>query len=219
MENQKTQINNCRIALCGASGSGKSTMARVIAEELGIPYKENSAGLLLKPEQQDDLVRKYGWTKSGHRDVIRLSNINPGFAWDFQYELLKTRAEFIAGNNPFVIDRSPVDNITYFLLQTSHLVEQKMCETFFAEAQRAMMPITHLIFLPTENPGHWVEENDSRIANYHYQRMVTSVFEHVLNCYLIPNTNIPFAYLKCSIWDLKDREIEIMRWLLSSIEF
>jgi hypothetical protein len=193
-------------------------MARIIAETLGIPYVENSAGLILKTDQQEMLVKKYGWTKSGHRDVIRLSNINPGFAWDFQYELLKTRAEFIAMNDGFVIDRSPIDNITYFLLQTAHLVEPKVCDMFLATAQKALEPITHLIFLPTGNPTNWVEDNDSRIATYPYQKMVSAVFQHVLSEYVINQFGFTGDIMTVPYWDLTERTNRINSWLLSSIE-
>ena len=216
---RKIPINQVRVALCGASGSGKSTLATFISEFLGVPYTENSAGLLLTPEQQEMLVQKYGWTKTGHKDVIRLSNANPRFAWDFQMELLKTRSLFIAQSQSFVIDRSPVDNIAYFLLQTAHLVEPKVCDYFIATATQAMEPITHLIYLPTGNTSKWVEENGSRIANYPYQRMVSSVFKHVITEYMVNNFYFRGSFMEINVWDLDTRKNMLNDWFLSTIEF
>jgi len=209
-------IKDVRLAFCGASGSGKSTMAKYIAQTMGLKYTENSAGLLLTEAQQKYLVDKYGWTKSGHRDVIRLSNINPGFAWDFQEQLLKTRAEFIWNNSGFVIDRSPVDNLTYFLLQTAHLTSELNCDFFHSKVTDAMKPITHVIFLPTLNKD--VEDNGSRISNWYYQMMVTAVFKHTITNYFTPNLSLDFAYLEYTTWDLETRKREIINWLLQTID-
>lgn len=177
-----------KIALCGPSGSGKSTLARKISEEYGIPYTENSAGLLLPKEDQDFLIREFGWTKSGHADVIKLSHINPEFGWEFQSRLLLTRIKFIQSNPSFVIDRSPVDNMAYFLLQNASITTPERTEAFIYAAMGAMKDITHLIFIPTMI-GEEIEDNGSRIANKFYQKMVTQVFIHVINTYC-PHVNM-----------------------------
>jgi len=212
----KVNIKDVRIALCGASGSGKTTLAKALARALKIEFKENSAGLLLTPEQQEYLVNSYGWSKSGHRDVIRLSNINPMFGYDFQYELLSTRAKWIKENKGFIIDRSPVDNITYFLLQVSALVKEGDCSTFINIAQNAMTPITHLIFIPTLNAN--VETNGSRVDNYFYQQMVTANFENTIETYFNPNAaNCKFYYHKVGIWDWEQRMGEAIKFLTNTI--
>ena len=210
------QIKDVRLAFCGASGSGKSTMAKFISSAIGLKYTENSAGLLLTPEQQEYLVKSYAWTKSGHKDVIRLSNISPGFAWDFQEQLLITRAKFISENSGFVIDRSPVDNWTYFLLQTAHLVAELNCDMFLSKVIEATKPLTHIIFLPTCNKD--VEDNGSRIANWYYQMLVTSCFEHTLTNYFNANQSLKFSYLKYPEWDLVTRQRVILNWLSQTVD-
>lgn len=176
------ETKKLKIALCGASGSGKSTLARFISSKYGLPYKENSAGLLLPEEDQDYLVKTFGWTKSGHADVIRLSNINPSFGFEFQLRLMRARKKFIEENDSFIIDRSPVDNVAYFLLQTSHLVPQDMTARFIQEAIEGSYSLDKLIILDTMDIGQ-VEDNGSRIASFPYQKMVTEVFHHVANTY------------------------------------
>jgi len=204
-----------RIAFCGTSGSGKSTMARVVANALGLDYTENSAGLLLNQDQQDMLVKKYGWTKSGHQDVIRLSNINPGFAWDFQWELLKTRARFIRETQSFVIDRSPVDNLTYFLLQTAHLVPEIDCDRFVTAAQEALQPITHLIFFPAVFDQ--IEINGSRISNWHYQSMVSGVFSNTIDSYFRNGFGLDFKFLVYGKRDFEARKKDVLEWIYRSV--
>lgn len=173
---------NLKIALCGPSGSGKSTLARKISELTDIPYKENSAGLLLPPADQEYLVNQYGWSKAGHAEVIKLSHKNAGFAWEFQYRLLQARSKFMAETPTFIIDRSPVDNLTYFLLQTAIMVDNDKIQHFINSSLQAMRDVSHLIFIPTMLIGS-VENNGSRIASYEYQRLVTACFQHVIKTY------------------------------------
>lgn len=189
-----------KIALCGASGSGKSTLARWISEEFKIPYMENSAGLILPPEVQDRFVKEYGWTKSGHRDVIRLGNIKPEFGIEFQQELLKVRANFIKNTPAFIFDRSPVDNLTYFLLQCGHLADQFTTAEHVQNCIAAAKPIEAIIFLHTNNLGE-VEDNGSRVSNWFYQKAVTSVFAYVVKAYF---HDIPL--LEITTWDFENRK-------------
>lgn len=177
-----------KIALCGPSGSGKSTLARRIASEYDIPYTENSAGLLLPKEDQDFLIEKFGWAKNGHAGVIQLSHANPEFGWEFQSRLLLARKKFIMETPSFVIDRSPVDNMAYFLLQNAALSHHALTDSFMSTGMEVMREITHLIFIPTMISED-IEDNGSRIVNKHYQEMVTQVFIHVINKYC-PNVNM-----------------------------
>lgn len=190
-----------RIALCGASGSGKSTLARWMSDKYRIPYMENSAGLILPPEVQERFVNIYGWTKSGHSDVIRLGNINPNFAIEFQQELLKVRSRFIWDTEEFIFDRSPVDNLAYFLLQCGHLAPPAVTHDHIIQCLGAITPIDVVIFLHTSTEPGNVENNGSRVANWDYQKMVTSVFKHVLEFYMphIKRIELP-------MWDYETRQ-------------
>ncbi len=190
-----------KIALCGASGSGKSTLARWMSKEWGIPYIENSAGLILPEEVQERLVRMYGWTKSGHRDVIRLGNINPGFGIDFQTELLKVRTKFINETPEFIFDRSPVDNLAYFLLQCGHLTDHQRTFQHISNCVMAASRLDGVIFLHTSTNTEEIEDNGSRVDNWYYQKMVTSVFKHVLETYM---SHIPT--LEITMWDYATRQ-------------
>lgn len=171
---------NLRVALCGASGSGKSTLARYIESTYNIPYQENSAGMILSERVQRLLIERYGWTRSGHADVIRLGNINPNFARDFQTELLLERVKRMQEKEEFIFDRSTVDNIVYYLLQCGHMSNEVCTKQHIDIALKALDRLTHIIMVYTPIENTQIEDNGSRIANWYYQRMVTKVFEHVL---------------------------------------
>lgn len=197
-----------KIALCGASGSGKSTIARWMSEKYNLPYLENSAGLILPHEVQQRFVDHYGWTKSGHSDVIRLGNINPNFAVDFQQELLKVRSKFIRDTPDFIFDRSPVDNLAYFLLQCGHLASPEVTHQHIVRCLEAITPISLVIFLHTSTEPGNVENNGSRVANWSYQKMVTAVFKHVLEFYM---PQVP--RLELSMWDYATRQRLISNYM------
>ncbi len=197
-----------KIALCGASGSGKSTLARWMSQKWDTPYIENSAGLILPEEVQERFVRNYGWTKSGHRDVIRLGNINPMFAIDFQTELLKVRTKFINDTPRFIFDRSPVDNLAYFLLQCGHLTTTEAAHQHIGNCVAAANRLDGIIFLHTSTNTGEVENNGSRVDNWYYQRMVTGVFKHVLNTYMSH-----LHILEIPQWDLATRKRLITNFL------
>jgi len=196
-------MKTIKVGFCGHSGSGKTTQANLIQERLGLKFKENSAGLLMAEEVQNELVNKYGWTQSGHKDVIRLSHINPEFGWEFQKAVLEARVSFIAENDNFVIDRTPLDNLSYFMLQCSPLMGATRCEFFINRCMRAFNELTHVIFL--SNPTLEIEDNGSRVDNPYYQRMVTAVFEDTYERYFkdnCPNTKI----LRIDTWgEIEDR--------------
>lgn len=201
-----------RIALCGPSGSGKTTLARKISELTGLHYRENSAGLLLSPEDKEFLVNQFGWTQSGHKDVIRLSMKNSGFAWEFQHRLLMTRKRFIEENESFIIDRSPVDNLTYFLSQSAIMVSQEKVVQFIKEAREAMKHLDALIFIPTMLTGE-IEDNGSRIPMYEYQRLMTSNFKHVIETYF---SDIDLKQITLNTSDFEER-VKLVKALLEII--
>lgn len=179
MEQEKKQI---RVALCGPSGSGKTTLAKYIANMHKLPYVENSAGLILPEVDQQFLMDQYGWEKNGHAKVIALSNQNPDFGREFQARLLAARGHMMEKSDEFVIDRSPIDNVAYFLTQCGPHQDTDYTRGFIESAQLFGDRLTHLIFIPTMNDID-IEVNGSRISNYYYQKMMTNVFIHVINDY------------------------------------
>jgi hypothetical protein len=165
------------------------------------PYIENSAGLILPPEVQERFVRQYGWTKSGHRDVIRLGNQNPAFALEFQIELLKVRNKFINDNPSFIFDRSPVDNLAYFLLQCGHLSTNDAAREHIENCIKAAKKLDGIIFLHTSTNHEEIENNGSRVDNWYYQLMVTAVFKHVMETYMKHVESI-----EITTWDYATRQ-------------
>lgn len=174
------------IALCGASGSGKTTLAHYLEKTENFNFTENSAGLIIPKEKQDELQQKYGWKKAGHKEVINLSNSNPEFGWEFQNAILDARTKLLEkyknvdSFDRYLLDRSPIDNLTYFLLQCSHNQSDERVREFIEKCYQAIKMVDKVIFVRSVLD---IEENGSRVKNQYYQRMADSVFAHVIDTY------------------------------------
>lgn len=178
-----------RIVLTGPSGSGKTTLALALASELDMPFIEQSAGKILSPEDIEFLTKTFDWKQEGHASVIRLSNLQPEFGWEFQLRLLNARFKLFEENPHAIFDRSFIDNLVYFTLQTSHLVSEARCSEFYSEAvanHRVLVDKT--IHLSYRQQGD-VENNGSRVSNIFYQKAVDSVFEMIIHSQ-IPNKGL-----------------------------
>lgn len=173
-----------KIALFGPSGSGKTTLAKFIAEEFGLIYIPGSSFSKLLTESQKKDLRALGYKETGHREVIALSHSNPKFGELFQTYVLDRRAQLISREKMFVTDRSPIDNVVYYLMQTvTHITDESFTARFIIEAMSAYQGLTHTIFVPVCKEQKMVETNGSRIDDLRFQRVVSAVFNHVQNEY------------------------------------
>lgn len=200
-------MKQLRFAFTGPSGSGKTTLAKFLEKETGVEFIPNSAGLIFSEEDKALLKEKYGYEGTGHKNVINLSNINPDFGWDFQMAILKARLSIIYSKTSFILDRSPIDNIVYMLLQTGHNQPENKIGEFIQLAKKATLCLTHVAHI---NPLEHVEDNNSRVPNLYYQQMVNSVFEHVISKYgIYMNVKV----LKVNYTDLTLRKEKLLEFL------
>src|SRR5690606_13957187 len=125
-------MKNLKVAFSGSSGSGKTTLVTFVAEQLGLTHRSGSAGDLKKEGDKQLLDEVFQYPGGGHVGVIRYSAINPEYGITNQRLLQIRRAEVIRENNNFVTDRSPADNLTYFINQCGYhpMVTDSMVEQF-----------------------------------------------------------------------------------------
>lgn len=193
-----------KIGLTGPSGSGKTTLAKYIADNYNLTFIPGSAGLIMSQEDKDYLSTEFDYSGEGHRAVINRSATNPDFGYAFQELLLKTRAKKLNESDEFVTDRTPLDNLTYFMLQCAHNQRDVTCNEFIEISNKAFLGgLTHLI-LVKPHPG-WTENNDSRVANNYYQNMTYDVF-----------MGLYYRYLKDSLHSSGIRVLHLDFWNLNS---
>lgn len=160
-----------KIFLSGPSGIGKTTMAKHIAELYGIKFVEGSSKVL--------------WGDFGiksHLDLIQKCDKDIDFAIEFQTALLRYRKEVTENLTCFVTDRSPLDNIVYYLLQLSHKIDAgktleyiNICSESYPK-DKYMQVLMYLTYPMTLQE---IENDGFRITNHYYQLMVSNVFRMI----------------------------------------
>ena len=172
-----------KVVMLGASGAGKTTLAKKIAEKTGLKYIENSAGLILTGKAKERLQREYGYEGNlGQRGVINKSHLSVSFAVDFQDWVLKSRTELLQSNEDVIIDRSPLDPTVFWLNQVVHNTAQDLTEGFLKLCFDSMFEsgVTHLIRVPLLNPEYTIEDNNSRVANWWFQKKIDLLCDFVI---------------------------------------
>lgn len=160
-----------KIFISGPSGSGKTTLAKYIAARYRIPFVNGSSKVLWK---------QYGITS--HSDLITKCNNDPEMAIKFQFELLEYRNENLTGKSEFVTDRSPLDNLVYYLLQVSHLQNTETTKEFVIACSDVMHRFDfHQIYLDIRHTPYQLENDGMRVHNEYYQNMVDSIFKDLIN--------------------------------------
>lgn len=198
-----------RVALCGPSGTGKTTLAKYISEEFNLPFIQGSASLIMDEKTRKDLNERFNYEPTGHKDVINQSSKNPEFGIAFQEELLNSRINKLSPLQSFVTDRSSVDNIAYFLAQCSHNATEEQTAIHIVRATEFSNHITHFINIRVVNELG-IEDNGSRVTNIYFQEMMGAVFQMVIH----EKMNIPlYKILTLGIWDLQNRKESIKTFL------
>lgn len=205
-----------KIAFSGTSGSGKTTLVTKMAElNPNLTHISGSAGDLKQEGDKMILDEVMGYPGGGHSGVIRFSALNPEYGIMNQQMLQMRRSEVIFQNTNFLTDRSPADNITYFVNQCGFhpMVTDAMVEEFIKNCQKAWDELTHVVFVRAVQPKE-VERNFSRVANRYYQKAIDCQFAHWID-YLDKNSMGGPELMVVDYWDL-DRRIQEVNEFINS---
>lgn len=198
-----------KIAFTGPSGVGKTTLCKYVEDTFGYTHLSTSAKDVLSEDHQVQL-KNMGWTSKGHLDVIGLSVRNAEFAISFQDFLMEDRAKQILSNNDFVIDRSLIDVLVYRLTQASMHDNWFEYATAIKFAIKNMEELDLIIFIPCNGSIPKIEDNKSRIPNFHYQSYISSIFDMIIA------KSMPSLHNKIKVldnWDLDYRKRKVFAWI------
>lgn len=207
--------NQMKVAFSGSSGSGKTTLVTFVAEALKLQHISGSAGDVKQEGDKMIVDEFFKYPGGGHVGVIRYSALNPEYGIMNQQLLQMRREEIILQNNDFVTDRSPIDNMTYFVNQVGYhpQVTDAFCEKFFENCVRAYEGLTHLIYVKAVQPkSQGVEVNGSRVANRFYQQSVDAQFQLWLDKIQKASVDGP-EVLVIDFWDLEERKEKVLEFL------
>jgi predicted ATPase len=117
-----------RAAFAGSSGTGKTTLARYVSHELGLPLCPVGSRSVARDMGFDN---PYDVDKSGRRP-------------EFQHRLMTTKAEWERANPAFVTDRTTADNLAYLALHAVHAVDDAALDL----AAEGLRRYTHVFYCP-----------------------------------------------------------------------
>lgn len=204
-----------KIAFSGTSGSGKTTLVTWLAVAAGLKHISGSAGDVKQEGDKMLLDEMFQYPGGGHCGVIRYSALNPEYGVTNQKLLQIRRQQIIENNDDFVTDRSPADNMTYFINQTAYhpMVTDALCEEFFKNCLEAWEGLTHVIYVKAVQP-HEVEVNGSRVSNRFYQKAIDAQFNYwisELDSKCIEGPKV----LVLDYWDLEKRKQAVLDFINS----
>ncbi len=153
-----------RIALCGASGTGKTTLATYASELLKIPLNPVGSRSVSKAMGFDS---PYDVDKAGRRA-------------EFQRRLLTEKRDWEADQLDFVTDRTTFDNLTYTVFHDVSAVDAQL----FEDAKSGLARYTHVIYFPVAAfcaPGG----DPNRVQDMTYHQMYDTMIEALVQRHML----------------------------------
>jgi len=152
-----------RLALTGASGTGKSTIASHVAEHLSIPFC---------PVGSRSVAKDMGFNNPYDVDAA-------GRRVEFQRRLLSSKLEWELERQNFVTDRAYIDNLAYAMTHAPETASP----VFIQSIRDASRIHTHIVFCPI-SAFHHVGNDPARVPElkYHleYERLLISLIgQHI----------------------------------------
>lgn len=197
-----------KICISGPSGTGKTTLAMWMAKHYNIAYLDGSGKKIWGDRAigTDDITN--------HQDIITKSYIDPIWGLKYQENLLDYRATLMNSCDNWVMDRGPLDNMVYFLLQVSPMVGEKTSMGILNEALVLYGEQTHQI-ITILSPDIPLTRDGKRVPNRFYQMTTDAVYERVFKNQLRHIKNV--KSLGIFIWNLDKRKQQIMTFMSNII--
>jgi len=193
-----------KIGICGPSGSGKTTLAKYIAEAFDLQFISLSAKEIWKDH---NIIN--------HADIIQKSILETHWGLNFQYQLLDYRNKYLTNKNNFVTDRTPIDNLVYFMLQNSWMVNEEENKKYIIACMESLKHYSGIIFIQYSNDIK-LENDNQRINNPYYQQLTSQIFNYVISL-ITKNYGIKINLCQLASWELEYRKNKVNKFLINLI--
>lgn len=160
-------MTELRIALCGSSGTGKTTLATYLAATLNLPFNPVGSRSVSKAMGFDS---PYDVDKAGKRA-------------EFQRRLVLEKRSWEKDHPSFVSDRTTVDNLAYTMLHDVKTIDQDL----LAQIVSGMERYTHIFYCPVDVFCQ-VGDDSARVKDPTYQKLYDIVLKGLVDTYRKPAT-------------------------------
>jgi len=191
-----------RIFISGASGVGKTTLAKEISKVFNVPFISTSA---------KKLWPRYGFID--HRDAIRKSISDKQTCIKYQWDVLYDRRNSLKGEPEFVTDRSPFDNYIYFMNQGGFLFTQDQCGKY-ARGCRISLELGDIVIFLRFTDDIIIEDDKYRIVNWDFQKMMDGLIETVIKRNMIYHKTMGIPVFEINTWDFEKKMGQVKNILL-----
>lgn len=159
-----------RIAFCGASGTGKTTLAAWVAETAHLVG--DGCAVPLNPVGSRSTARAMGLDNPYDVD-------KKGLRVEFQTRLQAEKISWELAHTAFVTDRTVLDELAYTLM---HIEVDAIPDGYVKTALEHMSWYTRVVFCPID--AFWqVGTDPARIANLAYHRVFEQLLHGMLKVY------------------------------------
>jgi len=159
-----------RIGHCGAGGTGKTTLAKALADVLNIDYR---------PSVVRETFAEFGWTEENQRKA------SPAQCWVLQEKIFQRKVyqDKYYGKN-MVFDRTPVDHLAYCLYRCELALSEGVLRGLEAVTKETTLEYDLVIYHPI--PEWKAEPDGMREDEYPYRRIIDTIIVGYLHSLEIP---------------------------------
>lgn len=175
-----------RLAFCGASGTGKSTIVTAVAGRLALPICSVGSREVAKDMGFDN---PYDVDAAGKRGEFQTRLLGAKIAWEEGHS-----------RDGFVTDRTHLDNLAYTQMHSPETAENG---PFRSLAIGAMARYTHLVFCPID-AFHDIARDPSRVDDIHYHHAYECRLTVLLARYVL---DTPILWLTTGSRDLRVEQV------------
>lgn len=146
-------LSTLKLAISGPTGSGKTTLAKALADKLGLPVLPEDMADTIQKEQVFRQLKKTGTTEKLVLDQALAAWAQSHVDW------FKRRANKYAETPGFVADRWEADLLDTWLIKLGSQVNEKYTEALYNSMRNQSRRMDFVIMLPFQ-PAMGGERND-----------------------------------------------------------